>query len=82
MAVSRVNGGRGGRVAVVDGVLSSIRFCWSVGVVFIGFLVLPRLRCYPCYLENNLQLDWGSERKACDAIDQATRILLFSKDVL
>jgi hypothetical protein len=36
----------------------------------------------PCYLENELQLDRGPERKACDAIHQAARALAFSEDVL
>jgi hypothetical protein len=34
------------------------------------------------HLENDFQLDRGTERKACDAIHQAARVLLFSKDVL
>jgi len=34
------------------------------------------------HLENDFQLDWGTERKACDAIHQAARVLLFSEDVL
>jgi hypothetical protein len=33
-------------------------------------------------LENNFQLDGGAERQACDAIHQAARALLFSKDLL
>src|SRR5438445_2646153 len=36
----------------------------------------------PCYLENDFQLDRGAERKACDAIHQAARALVFSEDVL
>src|SRR5215831_9555069 len=39
-------------------------------------LVLPR------HLENDFQLDRGAERKACDAIRQAARVLVFSEDVL
>ena len=35
----------------------------------------------PLNLENDLQLDRGAERKACDAIHQAARVLLFSEDV-
>ena len=34
------------------------------------------------HLENHFQLDRGAERKACDAIHQATRALVFSEDVL
>src|SRR5207245_8449892 len=36
----------------------------------------------PRHLENDFQLDRGAERKACDAIHQAARALVFSKDVL
>src|SRR6266849_1605813 len=36
----------------------------------------------PRHLENDLQLDWSAERKACDAIHQAARALVFSEDVL
>ena len=34
------------------------------------------------HLENDFQLDRGAERKACDAIHQAARALVFSEDVL
>src|SRR6266567_1581695 len=34
------------------------------------------------YLENDLQLDRGAERKACDPVHQAARALVFSEDVL
>src|SRR5262249_36274956 len=37
---------------------------------------------YPRHLENDFQLDRGAERKACDAIHQAARTLVFSEDVL
>src|SRR3954454_19861262 len=37
---------------------------------------------FPRHLENDFQLDRGAERKACDAIHQAARALVFSKDVL
>src|SRR5579864_687366 len=36
----------------------------------------------PRYLENDFQLDRGAERKACDAIYQAARALVFPEDVL
>src|SRR5258706_2521520 len=36
----------------------------------------------PGNLENDFQLDRGTERKACDAIHQAARALVFSEDVL
>src|SRR3984893_16153391 len=36
----------------------------------------------PRHLENDFQLDRGAERKACDAIYQAARALVFSEDVL
>src|SRR6266513_1519566 len=36
----------------------------------------------PRHLENDFQLDRGAERKACDAIHQAARALVFSEDVL
>src|SRR4029077_19723285 len=36
----------------------------------------------PRDLENNFQLDRCAERKACDAIYQAARVLVFSEDVL
>src|SRR5207237_7332062 len=36
----------------------------------------------PRPLENDFQLDRGTERKACDTIHQAARTLVFSKDVL
>src|SRR5207245_7695267 len=34
------------------------------------------------HLENDFQLDRSAERKACDAIHQAARALVFSEDVL
>src|SRR5262249_44230248 len=37
---------------------------------------------YPRHLENDFQLDRGAKRKACDAIHQAARALVFSEDVL
>src|SRR6202521_6115701 len=36
----------------------------------------------PRHLENDFQLDRGAERKACDAIHQAARALVFSEDGL
>src|SRR5437763_4453789 len=36
----------------------------------------------PRHLENDFQLDRGAERKACDAIHQAARVLVFSENVL
>ena len=33
-------------------------------------------------LENHFELDRGAQRKACDAIHQAARVLVFSEDVL
>src|SRR5205807_4501496 len=36
----------------------------------------------PRHLENEFQLDRGAERKACDAIHQAARALVFSEDGL
>jgi hypothetical protein len=33
-------------------------------------------------LENDFQLDGGAERKACDSIHQAPRVLVLSEDVL
>src|SRR5438876_124200 len=35
-----------------------------------------------CHFENDFQLDRSAERKACDAIHQAARALVFSEDVL
>src|SRR2546421_2637136 len=52
---------------------------WNVPFFDLGLatdLLLPR------HLENDFQLDRGAERKACDAIHQAARALVFSKDVL
>src|SRR5436853_3653279 len=35
-----------------------------------------------CHFENDFQLDRSAKRKACDAIHQAARALVFSEDVL
>src|ERR1700694_335828 len=36
----------------------------------------------PCHFENDFQFDRRAERKACDAIHQTARVLVFSEDVL
>jgi hypothetical protein len=49
--------------------------CAAVGP-YITEPLLPR------HLENDFQLDRGAERKACDAIHQAARALVFAEDIL
>src|SRR6266581_8861175 len=46
--------------------------CWKI---FPGDSLTPDLK-------NNFQLDRGAERKACDAVYQAARALVFSEDLL
>ncbi len=36
----------------------------------------------PRHLEDDFQLDWRAERKACDTVDQAAGALVFSENVL
>src|SRR6266446_4999230 len=52
-----------------------------VGLAPRGALLAGRSAPLCRHLENDFQLDRSAERKACDAIYQATRALVFSEDI-
>src|SRR5207302_7868448 len=59
---------------------TSPMFISKIGITDCPLRVMVDL--LPRHLENDFQLDRGAEWKACDAIHQAARALVFSEDVL